>query len=1082
ASTSASFNGSTSVSNSTALASSASAPALNSASSTASASSSSATTTSATAKLLKQKKRISSGSTITLSLTDPTTNKISLTTPSERRSTRIKGRQMKITANLLLLAGQHLQSLNKFLESWKFLNVSSDHLWMGSCLEGIAVCLSILKCNSLECNFQTSSLLTTIIGSKGKKLLSAGSSPLATPRNSMMGNITGSDSHGGAATVDSTRLNSEQIWLAYSLTDLVTILLGKAINLYELSRGDGEDCAPSMVYCDSILRYMKFHTVNLITRGGLTARDNDVVCAFVRGQPITEKLYNYSQSQLAYWSKEEIYKLGKKISQIRIKDLDMTSQCKIHSCLASIFGDLGYDRKRAFSLRQLLISVIAEINSDASSLILTSDPVQLLAFLNSILSTYGLDRSPETANSDLYSHSRWPQIHKSLILLCINLCEKLQCQQELVYLKSLLLTRYLDTLTDNEQCLLLADLKRINSEYDVNVFHFDPFVVRSVTVVPPSNGPMKQQQQQKPAGKTEKSDSPFIYNPFDKKKDSRDVYLVQDEYVEFQISVQNPFAFVLEITGIELLGFEVLKSHFSVPAKTLATVSIMTKPLQPGQREVEEIKIKTFNFSTCGFPIVKSLRREIMNKCKKLLTVSTDTVWNQYQQNMSTANISQIAQTSKVRLQIIPSQPSLQITKPSSQLLLLEGQTMSTSITLRNSSRVPINHIQFHINDSTVPTLQEILVQDKELPHSEIYEIEYFIHKKAIAVKNPVTEIKPGEEITLDLQVIGKRGMEFAMLAIDYGYKSAQMKDTFARRLEHRVVAIVNPSLELAGCDVIELDNCDSIDPKKGELWRYSQQQTEQNKSLRWVLFSLDLRNTWNKFLTVKLSYDSYCVTDVIVPLETKRFIIPIPKFLLSTPIDRIPSLSNKQYIASKLTKAEDQFLRESFWYRERILSKLTGQWFFDGSEGAAGSIEFRGIRLSQKMLSMIKTERVSLAIELKDVPYSKTGALYIINTEETFTVCVTVKNNSDTVISGILRNVPSVSTTAALEKRLLYNGALQHIITDGVQPGQEYVFQISAIVLEKGEYEWGALLDLNEVVAGESVVGLKWPLRLRAM
>lgn len=980
-----------------------------------------------------KKKRISSGSSLSLSLGDSSNPKLSLSSSTERRQSKVKGRQLKILGNLYLLAGKYNNALKEFNDAVPLLRTCSDYLWLGSTLEGIGVCLVMLT--FLGVPYQMPSSLNSVLHTT-LTIPTPSSTPASTPRNSMAIN-------GNSATPSSDISR-------FSTPELIHHLTVKVLYYYEISQNDHEDYVPQLVYCESILRFVKFMCV--VNIGG--GFNNSTIDHIVRGKKFYPKLQN------SLFDKMDILKFSNKILTVQLKDMDILSQAKIYSSLASIYGDLNLLRKRSFILRTLFVSLIPELSNNDHS----TKTYELSELLDTILSIYGIGRSPESALEDSFA-SRWVQLHKSVIQLCIIICSKVGDNRRVILFKSLLLTRYSDSLTDNEQSRLLTDIQSICRANDLPFTYFDPFLVRNIEIIKPINTPKKQKQ----ASITNNKEDPFIYNPYAKPISSDGVYLVQDEFVEFQISIQNPFAFQLNINDIQIDQFETFRNHFVIQPKAINTLSVLAKPLKSGTAQISSINIKVFDCQLQSFKIAKTLKSEVVGKLKNDKSFHSK-VLEEYEENLTKNRVDGKVNTDELTLNVISAQPNIQILSKPDHLMLLEGGSEKLQLTIKNNSPVPANHLEFSVWDSTIDPLKNVL-NNKGLPANEVYEIEFFLFKNPLKIINEITEIKPYETVTLDLEIQGKRGMHQVNLILDYGNKVED--EIYTRRVEVPIRVMVNPSTDLAGCDVIPL--VQQVDSTRGDVWEYINSQKDCNIT-DFALFLVDLRNVWNKTLNVNIDYDGFGVKESIVPLETKRILIPIRRIQIQDDdnLKMVPNLSNRQYILPKITKAEDQFIREAFWYREEILKKLHGSWSVGDVKG---EIEFRGIRLSQRMLSVLKVDKVDIKVNVEET-VDKKGLHHVLQTDEFFNVSIEIRNNTSKDIGGILRNIPIASNYGSIDRRLLFNGVLQQPLKNSIKPGETVKILIGAVILEKGEYEWGVTLD--EFDSEQSHIARN-PLRIKA-
>ncbi|CCH43722.1 Transport protein particle [Wickerhamomyces ciferrii] len=1001
-----------------------------------------------------KRKRISSGSSLSISMSDSNNPKLSLSSSAERRQSKVRGRQLKILGNLYLLAGKYNNALKELNDAVPLLRISNDYLWLGSTLESIGVCLVMLT--FLGVPYQMPSSLNQILHTS-MTIPTPSATPISTPRNSMVFN-GGSSSTGTATTTTTTTtgnqssVNSTDI-SRYTTPELINLISIKVIHYYEISQNDHEDYVPQLVFCESILRFVKFMCVVNIG-GGFNQTTIDHI---VRGKNIRPKYSN------VIFDKMEIVKIANKILTFQLKTMDILSQAKIYTSLASVFGDLNLLRKRSFIIRTLFISLIPELsNNDQYNNNNGKKTHNLSELLDTILSIYGIGRSPESLILDSYS-SRWVQLHKSILQLCIIICSKIQDYKKIVQFKSLLITRYSDSLTDNEQSKILNEIQNICKEQDYIQFnYFDPLILRGLEVLKPINPP-KKQSNTIVSDQTTKAD-PFLYNPYAKPLVTDETYFVQDEFMEFQISVQNPFAFPLQINDVQIESFEILKNFFIIQPKSLSVLNVLVKPIKSGVLKISEIGLKIFDCQLQFFKISSNLKPEFFNKLKKTSKDLNVSILENYDENILQNKIEDKVITQELTLNVINSQPNIQLINEPEHIMLLEGGSQTINLKIKNNSPILANHLEFSVWDSTIEPLKNVL-NNKGLPSNEVYEIEYFLFKNPLTIKTEIKELQPFEEKTLEVELNGKRGMNQVNLILDYGHKL--QNQAFTRRMEIPIKIMVNPSTDLAGCDILPL--VQNVDSKSGKVWSYINEKTSQTdkngKNLiisDFALFLIDLRNVWNKTLNLDIKYDDFEINESIVPMETKRILIPIKRIQLDDDnLDIVPSLSKKQYILPKITKAEDQYIKEAFWYRKEILKKLSGNWKIGE---ITGSIEFRGVRLSQRMLTTLKTDKLNIKIDVKtesqDHPVQTKGLYKLIPIDEFFTINIKIHNNTSRSIKGVLRNIPMASNFGSIDRRLLFNGVLQQPLLNSIKPDETLEFKIGAIILEKGEYEWGVLID----------------------
>lgn len=586
--------------------------------------------------------------------------------------------------------------------------------------------------------------------------------------------------------------------------------------------------------------------------------------------------------------------------------------------------------------------------------------------------------------------------------------------------------------------------------------------------------------------------------------------------------------------------------NFTIAANSLQVLQILCKPSGFGNLQIIGANIKILETAQF-FKIINSEKIIVLPKIKSHGVSKINENLNKLTINsvdiISDTEISQKVLFKNLNLTVITPQPILSLIDLSLNngwIMLLEGEKSSFNILLKNLSDIKINYLAFSFTDSTIEPLNKALQQQllRDLPINEIYEIEYYLLKrKPLRVQKGEVEklkfIKPLDYLSLGFDIKGKRGMRDAQVILEYGNHIATDPNSseysnFYRRISIPISVTVSPSVELAGCDLIPLfnnvdalsaDNVSSISESIGNndmhIWSYLNKRTK--KISDYCLLVIDLRNSWNqKFKVVlkssdfvfatseelgdrnnsdKLHYeddennkeDEYVVSETIAPGHTERFILPIKRIEFSTEyLDRaIPSLRNKQFIVqdTKYSKQEYKYIREAFWYRKELLRHIKGKWIEEGSS-REGHIELRGIRLSQRMVSVLRIEKIGIEMCIFGGNTKNSGFYWEVDTEDFVTVKTKITNRSNYVLKGILRHVPlSGSLSGSLDRKLIYNGVLQ-VMVDAIAPGESKEVELGVVILEKGEYEWGAIFD--ELLFNDQNVDLQHtqrePLYIRAI
>ncbi|KAK6461290.1 TRS120 targeting complex component [Scheffersomyces coipomensis] len=575
----------------------------------------------------------------------------------------------------------------------------------------------------------------------------------------------------------------------------------------------------------------------------------------------------------------------------------------------------------------------------------------------------------------------------------------------------------------------------------------------------------------------------------------------------------------------------VAMSSLIVPPLSTEIFSIPFKPLQVG-----ELTILGFNIQigTCNPQLFKIIDGELFNetsfkvKSMGIGEVSFDKASHERStldaviHNLETCNVNARTSIRELSLTVIPPQPSLSLTKSSVNngwIMLLEGEIYKFSITLTNHSDVLINYLSFSFWDSTIEPLNKRLstsVGNQTLPAAEIYEIEYNLLKVKpfkILNKEAISEeyktIEPRKEITIDYEVMGKRGMKESKLILEYSHKQFDdVKNSFIKHINVPLNLTILSSIEILGCDIIPLFSS-SLQGFKGEYINDGKEEN-LNEVLKFItsiiespteeigdycLFILDIRNFWNEKLKCQFNYQiskqkQFSITEIIEPSKTSRLLIPIKRIGNEIDLTRlIPSLRHKQFVKNYLiSEADDLQMRELFWLRHYILENLHGTWETIESKKRMGLIELRTIRLTPKMANVLQFNKIRILTSIEDEfdnqPCHKESNQYLLKVDQFYSLKTVIINEGLVDIKGILRHLPIsmniLSTTnninvikaqLSIDKKILINGVLQSTIPM-VKAGETIELELTFLILERGEYEWGSVLDILNHKQGLQIVG----------
>lgn len=1128
-------------------------------------------------------KRLSSGgsSTFKVSASSP----IDIKSKAQQKHT---GRQAKLMGSFYLLAGKTSDALQHFIEAIVNLKKSDDYLWLGSALDGLGVASVMLQFLNVPYQLNNPILLPALQISRSKlqsmnsdaatRKVSSESNNKTSNRNSV---LSPRNSNGSIASFNSSLLTvpSSTDLSSIPIPEFIKLLSLKILQVYQSSTLDYENTVPDIVYVEYILRTIKFMVCVYLSHRDV---DDILLEAIIRSEkaPATETATNY-------FTKGEILSQIDKVFFLQLVDMSFIDQCRIYSCLASVYSDLGLKRKRAFILRILLVALLPKFESEIVESKKISDLSSLESvrrIFNELFSIYGINTQTEsTAKSASRHASDWISLQLELLNTCVRILEATNDYPYLVKVASLLLTRYTHCLTTEDQISLKDKIESIINISDrenlgIEAFYWDPFLVRRVKYVSnkskcsliPFNDYEKSSNDVGLVDSTANnlsstSNGAFIFNPFDKGQASsfssinKDKLLIMDDVYQLKVSLQNPFDFEIELTNLSIategeVSVQTLhqftkpiitstpqalspstrpalnsratnsqkkppspfipstqsnlnavnSNSFVIAPRSIQQFMVYFKPRAPG-----ELNILGFDIAigTCNIQYFQIIDKEVFEVALKIKSFGPEEhpdLIDKLLQNLSENNIENRATTKNLQLTVVPPQPTLSLTDiliNNGWLMLLEGEKYEFSLCLTNHSNESINYLSFSFWDSTIESLSARLNSysvNNVINPSEVYELEWMLlklkpfrilNKDEISSKYKI--IPPHSDLKINYEITGKRGMKEAKIILDYSHKvSNDLTKSFVKNINLPLNLTIMSSIEVVGCDILPLLKS-SFEYKLFSLLSENSlaniltyiSDNIKNKS-EYCLMIIDLRNSWNEKLAAKLNFDNFEIEESIDPLKTKRFFIPV-KRISKGEVDftkQIPSLRNKQFIKNyNISEEEESRQKQLFWLRHSLLEKLRGNWRSEVSDNIRqGDIDLRTIRLTNKMASVLVYDQVQISHSLFSGGklVERNGLQYKLQIEEFYTLKTTIVNEGNTKLDGILRHVPFPLATSIIpsshsnthivksqistDRRILINGMLQHHIGDKpLEPEDSVDIDLSFVILEKGQYEWGTVLDV---------------------
>lgn len=887
--------------------------------------------------------------------------------------------------------------------------------------------------------------------------------------------------------------------------------------------------------------------------------------------------------------------------------------------IASVLGELGYHRKKALVLRELMIGLLpalvqarkegaAEMGvHPAASLATLNATVKAIPkdsatsgrddaehgmrnFLSLVCQAYGIvPNGPADINLDETSpiqseglsmastnldHTYFTQrsalkilqhasarssgsqdLRLDVLRSCINVCEALpdlggalQYSAELLRLGGSGIAPDSDSsngspdIAIDEQVRLANNISRtLSAARQLGLQHqgpeyWDDFLIRGAEVVDTNVSRSvhlhkKSELEVVEAIDAKKEKNPFIYNPFLKPTTAvaTEFLLVAQEEALFQVTLQNLFDFDVVVERILLVSDGVpflckAQSAMVGPYRT-QTLLLSGIPQSSGTLTIYGCAVKIRGCRERNFPIFTkpwSLKSDVKGRhvgirTNKDFPPTASAVGKEKSRFMPEGPT-----TSVLALTVLGTQPNVVIKSSSlsqSAIMLVEGETKSFTMTLRNASRTAcVDLLLLSFEDST-SSQRRSLLSNKELSAAEIYELEI-----SSAYKQPVrwlrniddkdVRIEPGGDISLEIELLGKFDLSHCIIQIDYGHLGVpkdEIKDQFyTRQLSIPLTVTINKGIEVLHSDIIALAKEITLAKQQ----QYHQHPTDPNDSVtpssKLNLFStstsnclllLDLHNAWSKLLSVTFEISDPSSTSqptihtqTLQPGATERLPLPLPRIYIPNPHAPIPSLNpatKRQFIVSSTattSPAAERTTRETFWYREALFERLKATWKEDSTTGRTGTIELRKLQLTPRMLSSLRLPDLDITMSVTTaepppppspsstpnpaITVKQTAAsTYTVPTTTFLTLTSHLHNRSPTPIHPFLRLQPALAhqpqaIALDLSKKDLVNGLLQRALPF-LGPGERMSVETGFLVLCRGVYEWRVSVEEIVVARG---------------
>lgn len=607
-------------------------------------------------------------------------------------------------------------------------------------------------------------------------------------------------------------------------------------------------------------------------------------------------------------------------------------------------------------------------------------------------------------------------------------------------------------LPQDEQVRLLNNIKRTVSASsrlgvsDMVADYWDDFLVRDVQLLslPDPKRPVRRSKTELDAVTTSSDKAkkdPFLYNPFAKPTSKAlEMLTVADEPAPFQVTLQNPYEFEIEIEHLRLessgVPFDAVAENFVIAPLSVQDITVLGVAHGEGSLQITGCIVKVRYCRTRRFPIFKTFWKpepEVKFKrtglgAKKPLT-ERPVSWSSTTSKDGKVDVKKGPETSTCEVKVIAKQPSLVIESMSlsqSAMMVLEGEVKTFTITLQNASSCPVDFVLFTFQDSTTRQLQSAL-SNKDLLPVEVYELELKLAAKpALRWRRQGQDpgdcsIAAGQKATFTVDVLGKPGLQETTVQIDYscvGATPGELPDIFyTRQLFVPLTVTVNASVEVARCDILPFSGdfawknhieppVDSIqkpdallsatddDPFSEVLGRLGNGAYGPDHCI--VL--LDLRNAWPSPLSVWLRISEqtmatlpntatnddpegkYSVDGDLQPGQVSRFVLVLPRVYLDNPHASIPVVNTgtrRQFVVSaNKLSFEAEAASREAFWFREELLKRVLGGWKESATGREGSIDLRNVRLNNRMVEAMRLEDVEMKFSLTSPSSSPSDAV----------------------------------------------------------------------------------------------------------
>ncbi|SCU88693.1 LAMI_0D11012g1_1 [Lachancea mirantina] len=974
---------------------------------------------------------------------------------------RAKARQRKILGNFQLLAGRYSDALTSFSEAATTLHKIHDHIWLGSALEGI--CISMLLLTYLQVTFHIPAIINILCPMRTE-------SRSGSESNSRKSSFSKNAAESPRASISSMppKMNSLES-TDINLASLIRRISERILIHYEASLSHNIEFAPQLIYCEHILRILKFMT-SCYNHESL----DEIVLRRINADEFEldeneEKYHN----QEGLFTKFEIYLHAQRLFELQLKLMDVVSQVKIYTTMALIYQRLKYYRKRSFILRILLVTTASHSESGAlQDYCLNADR----GLLKDVLDSYGVFRQPEISMKDA-SVCTWVTLQKSILSLCISIVKRLGDTEMVTELSLIFLQRFSHTITQMEQSQLLMKNIIPNFSKSEKWSYWDPFILRGLEITRLESNEEHLERRtihtpsDDPSFKDVQVFNPFrqrlingVTNPIDKAMDKPHEFRI-GEGAQFEIVFQNPLKTDLKITHVSFtredskyvnfLDDLVQELPFVLGPNSIKTLHAPVSFKKNTElHTISEMDVGVFDLQPYSFRIAIDERFALASE-------GTD--------ENGRANFG------KFVFAVLPDEPKIEFVSSSlreSAFMILDGAKKTFEIKIHNKS---LSCPAVFVDVGHITNVETGLKSDywKKLLPDDLYEVENQLKElqnNCIRIIDKPHILEPNSTAVLQVE-LDTMGAPFTFkkfeILLDYSSKqtASDSRSFYSKTLKIPFDLTLKRTLEITGLDVVPLPETVEEQSDDIDFVNFFKRESEVGRvdASDYALLLLDLRNSWKDALEFQIGFENFLSSKTTLQTDhTCRTVIPIKKSLLNHKLlqREVPKLvANRQFVNPGISREQLEDIREKFWCREMLIQKLTCTWTVKGHANIHGKVDSRQFlpKVDSRTLDILCPSRKH-TLEVKLVASetvvssgTKVDVKALINSQRprhtpdeiaTFTFLIFDRRTG--------RLLPKSNS------RVIYNGNL----TRKVKLAKDSDTGLELLPLDRGEYEIGCSIN----------------------